>query len=160
MPLEEQSRHLTAFSIPRANSNYPDRNVILLPAFLREEIVEAAHGQLLSGHMGVFETKERICQSYYWPNMDADIYKHIYKCTTCQERRFQHLERSEKLTPLPLCTEPNQRVHIDLFGPLKSNSGKKMVMCMTDAFTKYIEVTVIPNKKATTVAEAILPMDL
>ncbi len=80
--------------------------------------------------------------------MDADISKHIGKCITCQERRFQHLERSEKLTPLPLCTEPNQRVHIDLFGPLKSNSGKKMVMCITGAFTKYIEVAVIPNKKS------------
>ena len=95
--------------------------------------------------MGVPKTKERICQSYYWPNMDADISKHIDKCTTCQGRRFQHLERTEKLTPLPLCTEPNQRVHIDLFGPLKSNSDNKMFMCMTDAFTKYIEVAVIPN---------------
>jgi hypothetical protein len=87
--------------------------------------------------------------------MDVDSSKHIGKCTTCQERRFQHLERSEKLTPLPVCTEPNQRVHIDLFGQLKSNSGKKMVMCITDTSTKYIEVTVIPDKEAPTVAEAI-----
>jgi hypothetical protein len=59
------------------NNNYQDRNVIILPAYLRQEIIKAAHGQLLSGHMGVSKPKERICQSYYWPNMDANISKHI-----------------------------------------------------------------------------------
>jgi hypothetical protein len=44
----------------RTNNNYPDRNVIALPASLKEEIIEAAHEQLLSRHMGVSKTKERI----------------------------------------------------------------------------------------------------
>jgi hypothetical protein len=62
--------------------------------------------------------------------------QHFDKCTTCQERRYQHVERTEELTPLPQCPELNQRVHVDLFGPMKPNSGKKIVLCMTDAFTK------------------------
>jgi hypothetical protein len=32
---------------------------------------------------------------------------------------------------------------------------EKMDIFMTDTFTKYIEVAVIPNKEATTLAEAI-----
>jgi hypothetical protein len=32
--------------------------------------------------------------------------------------------KKKKLTFLPLCTEANQRVDIDLFGPLKSTNGK------------------------------------
>jgi Integrase core domain len=61
------------------------------------------------------------------------------------------------LSPLPQCTEPNQRIHADLFGPLKMSSGnKKFILCLTDAFTEYVELVTIPNKEAFTVATAIL----
>jgi hypothetical protein len=47
-------------------------------------------------------------------------------------------------------------VHADLFGPLKtSDKGKKFILCITDAFTKYVELVALPNKEAATVAEAI-----
>jgi hypothetical protein len=104
----------------------------VLPASLKQEVIQAAHGQLLSGQSGISERAERINQFYYWPNMGVDICQHIEKRTTCQERRFQHIERSEILTPLPLCTEPIQM--------------QKMVMCMADAFTKYSEFVAIENK--------------
>ena len=39
---------------------------------------------------------------------------------------------------------------MDLFGPLKtSNSGKKYVMVITDAFSKYVEIMAIPDKQKT-----------
>ena len=60
------------------------------------------------------------------------------------------------LTPLPQCTALNQRVQMDLFGPLKTSSqGKKFVLCLTDAFTKYAVMLAIDNKEAVTVAKAI-----
>jgi hypothetical protein len=47
-------------------------------------------------------------------------------------------------------------VHADLFGPLKtSDSGKKFILCLTDALTKYVELVPLPNKEADTVANAI-----
>ena len=47
-------------------------------------------------------------------------------------------------------------MHADLFGPLKtSDKGKKFILCITDAFTKYVELVALPNKEASTVAEAI-----
>jgi Integrase core domain len=63
----------------------------------------------------------------------------------------------ELLSPLPQCTEPNQRIHADLFGPLKTTDrDKKFILCVTDAFTKYVELVVLPNKEALTVATGIL----
>jgi hypothetical protein len=48
-------------------------------------------------------------------------------------------------------------IHVDLFGPLKmSDSGKKFILCMTDALTKYVELVPLPNKEANTVANAFL----
>jgi hypothetical protein len=53
--------------------------------------------------------------------------------------------------------EPNQRVRVDLFGPLKTSDGdKKFILCITDTFTKYVELLVLPNKEALMVATGIL----
>jgi hypothetical protein len=61
-----------------------------------------------------------------------------------------------KFAELPQPTEPNHRVHADLFGPLKtSDSGKKFILFMTDTLTKDVELVPLPNKEADTVANAI-----
>ena len=132
------------------------RSVLLLPSKLATEIVQEAHGQILTGHDGIAKTKERLLQSYYWPNMDSDVINHIKACIRCQSRRVDHRPKPHLLTPLPQCSEPNQRVHVDMYGPLKtSDSGKKYVLVMTDAFSKYAEVVATPNKESATVSLAI-----
>jgi len=87
--------------------------------------------------------------------MDADIAEHIKACQRCQKRKYDRPQPT-LLSPLPQCTEPNQWVDIDLFGPLKtSGHGKKMVLCMTDTFTKYVELVALTDKEAETTGEAI-----
>ena len=45
---------------------------------------------------------------------------------------------------------------MDLFGPLKTMpSGKKFILCVTDAFSKYAELVAIPDKSASTVGSAL-----
>ena len=88
--------------------------------------------------------------------MDADIAAHLQACHRCQIRRTDDRPPPALLSSLPQPTEPNQRIHADLFGPLKtSDSGKKFILCMTDALTKYVELVPLPNKEADTVANAI-----
>ena len=130
--------------------------VIFLPASLVPEALSDAHGNLLVGHDGIYKMKERLLQCFYWPGMDADIAAHLKSCHRCQLRRKDDRPPPALLSTLPQPTEPNQRVHADLFGPLKtSDSGKKFILCMTDALTKYVELVPLQNKEATTVAEAI-----
>jgi Integrase core domain len=60
------------------------------------------------------------------------------------------------LAPLPILECPNIRIHADLFGPMiTADSNKKIVLCFTDAFTKYAVVTAIASKDAEKVADAI-----
>jgi hypothetical protein len=140
----------------RLGANFQHRSVLLVPQHLIKEVLSEAHGQLLTGHFRVSKTKQRILQSYYWPNMDTDITEHLKTCDKCQITKSGKTA-PELLSPLPQCTEPNQRIHADLFGPLKTSSGdKKLILCLTDAFTKYVELVTIPNKEAFTVATAIL----
>jgi hypothetical protein len=118
-----------------------------VPQHLIPDILHKAHGHFLAGHFGISKTKERLLQSYYWPNMESDILDHLWKCDKCQVAESGKTS-PELLSPLPQCTEPNQRVHADLFGPLKtSERDKNFILCITDAFTKYVELVVLPNKR-------------
>ena len=131
------------------------KNAIWLPKSFRHQIICAAHDNLLSGHESVTKTIERIQLSYTWPGMRKEIDYHIKSCTNCQFKK-KATKDPNILKQLPQCNEPNQRIHVDLFGPLKSSpNGNKYILCMTDAFTKYAEVIALPNKEAITTAEAI-----
>ena len=134
----------------------PSRVVVFLPQSFVTDVLHEAHGHLLTGHDGVYKTKERLFQCYYWPGMDADITEHLKTCHKCQAGRIDHRPAPALLTPLPQPTEPNMRIHADLFGSLKDlGRGKRYILTITDAFTKYVELVALPNKEASTVCEAI-----
>ena len=134
----------------------PARTVLVIPAAQVNDLIHKTHGPLLAGLEGITKTKERLLQSYFWPNMDKDITRHVLACHRCQARRKDVHPKQNLLTPLPQCTALNQRVHMDLFGPLKTRyQGKKFVLCLTDAFTKYPVMLAIDNKEAATVTKAI-----
>ncbi len=129
---------------------------IFLPALLIPEALADAHGNLLVGHDGIYKTKEQLLQCYYWPGMDADIASHLKSCHRCQVRRKDDCLLPAQLSSLAQPTEPNQRIHADLFGPLKtSDSRKTFILCMTDALTKYVNLVPLPNKEVATVASTI-----
>ena len=125
--------------------------VLFAPPTMRDTILHEAHGAALSRHRGTLKTKERILQSYFWPGMDQDIQTHLKTSQKCQLQRTR--DQTRPLSPLPQCTQPNQRILADLFGFLVvSGRGKKYILCITDAFTKYVELVAIDNKEAATVA--------
>jgi Integrase core domain len=87
--------------------------------------------------------------------MIQDIEKHKNFCLCCQQRKKSTNKRTP-LAPLPISDHPNLRIHADLFGPMiTADSHKKIVLCITDAFTKYAVVTAIARKDAEMVADAI-----
>ena len=129
---------------------------ILAPREIRQDILQSAHNSLLGGHMGLFKTRARILERYYWPKMEKDLKEHISTCLSCQSIKPSNRSNRAPLVPLEQPETPNCRVHIDLFGPLTSTgSGKKYIIVMTDAFTKYVELAALPSKEAGVVAKAI-----
>ncbi len=95
----------------------PSRVVLFLPAALTTDAMTEAHGQLLTGHDGIYKTKERLMQCFYWLGMDADIAwlgmdadiaAHLKSCHRCQLRRRDNRPPPALLLPLPLPTEPGQ----------------------------------------------------
>lgn len=136
------------------DNNYP-RTALFLPSKYRQAAICEAHGGVLTGHDAWLKTYIRISSSYFWTDMTKEIKTHIQACIRCQIRKTQK-QIPVPLQPLPIPDSPNQRIHVDLFGPLKtSDRHHKYILCMTDAFTKIAEVVAVPNKEAATVANEI-----
>lgn len=127
--------------------------VLFTPAGMINTIIRNAHGTPMSGHWAVPRTIARISESYFWPTMSRDVTSFIQHCGPCQ--RAQRPPKNAELTPWPATSKPNERVHIDLFGPLKGDPNFKYVAVITCAFSKWTEVLPLTNKEAPTVAKAV-----
>ena len=89
--------------------------------------------------------------------MNDEVADHVKNCPVCGASPHKTAQTGAATTPLPVPAGPNHRVHVDLYGPLKTNeSGNKYVLVYTDAFTKMARVSAISDKSAPTVAQAIL----
>jgi hypothetical protein len=133
----------------------PNADLVILPRSLANAAIDNAHGTLLTGHGGIDKTVARIRELYYWPSIIIDTKQRLLECPRCQ-KALKSKSAEEELHPLPLCSAPNQRIHCDLFGPLKTETGKAHVLCITDAYTKYAELCVVNNKEASSIANAII----
>jgi len=132
------------------------RSLICLPSTLRQQAINHMHSSWFGGHAGILKTTERLLLYYYWPGLNTDVHEALKNCEKCQKTNTNPKIPTAMVQPLPLLTEPNQRVHADLFGPLKTSArGKKYILVMTDAFTRYVELVPIDNKETITVANAI-----
>jgi len=134
--------------------NYP-RTALYLPSRYRKEAMWEAPGGIYGGHNATHKTYLKISTSYFWPKMKQDIKRHKNYCLRCQQQK-KSTNKQTPLAPLPILECPNLLILADLFGPMiTTDSNKKIVLCITDAFMKYAVVTAIASKDAETVADAI-----
>jgi hypothetical protein len=132
------------------------RSFIMVPDSLRYCLISQFHNSWFGGHEGVHKMVQWMQLYYFWPNMLNNVNEVIKSCERCQKSATTPAIPPSSMQPLPTLTAPNQRFHADLFGPLKiSASGKKYILLMTDAFTRYIELVAIENKEADCVMDAI-----
>jgi transposase InsO family protein len=130
-----------------------DIALLVVPEHLRERIIQAAHLAREAGHGGIHRTTERIQLSYWWPALKQDVDNFIKKYERYQTSKTP-MPAKAPLQSLPNCSEPNERIHIDLFTDMRQRSGAKHICVMTDAFSKYTEMVCIESKFADVVARA------
>jgi transposase InsO family protein len=126
---------------------------IVIPRHMREEIVVMAHEQ---GHFGVKRTQAVIQPRFYWPFWKSDASKCVAACFSCNRRKGP---QSRAKLPLKryVCSQPMQRVAIDILGQLPTTPrGNRYLLVCTDYFTKWIEAFPLQNQEAETVADALV----
>jgi hypothetical protein len=92
------------------------------PLSLRQLVMEAAHASHDGGHQGETMTIDRVRLGYYWPGMTSDISAFVHRCPLCQMVKAK-LPAKAGLLSMPICSSPNKRLHIDLYGPLKTSAA-------------------------------------
>ena len=130
---------------------------VVVPQSMKSELLREAHNSSIAGHGGQFRTMERLRSVFWWPNMTEDVAQHVKQCQTCQKVSTSGTTPPAPLEPLPVPSKTNERIHIDLFGPLKSSqAGNTYVLVITDALTKLVRLFAAPDKEAATVARLLL----
>ena len=140
------------------SAGQPERPLLWAPALIQNQILDAAHCSRFAGHGGRFRTHERVLQRYWWPGLSAAVDQFVTNCPVCQKNKhpYAYKSRHSPLLALEVPREPNVRVHMDLYGPLSvGSSGKKYVLVLTDAFTKYADVSAVASKDAPVIAAAV-----
>ena len=146
------NEHQLLFVVEQHSDGTPTPK-LYVPRAIQKEFLRLAHTGL-NGHAGISSTHARLRESCYWPSMLNDVRTFILQCSTCQHARDTTKRTLAPLGELDAVDRPWVRVHMDLFGPLKSTGSNHFVLVLTDAFSKYVELVPIPNKESSTVAEA------
>jgi transposase InsO family protein len=130
--------------------------VLVIPKSLHNLVLAVAHDSAIGGHRNALKTQDRITNSYWWPGLFKDIQTYIRQCHICQTKNNPHSKASitAPLHPLPITSRFNDRVSMDLLGPLKSVNQYTYVLVITDAFTKWVELVAVADKSATSIANA------
>jgi len=141
---------------PRPGFPRDKRFRIVPPMDMQDKLLRDAHDDVLAGHTGEFGTSERLKTRFWWPGLANDVREHIRNCRVC-DAAARSQDRPTAVTPLRIPTRPNERIHVDLWGPHKDDTGQKKWVCvLTDALTKIVQLHVMTDKSAHTTAEALL----
>lgn len=127
--------------------------VPVIPAPLRDTMIELAHHVPFAGHQGKELTVSRLRAIGWWRGMARDVEFRVEHCMACQ--RLRKTRGGTKLPTFWPAEEPFETVHMDLVGPFHTGAGgSKYIMSILDRFSRYLVLVPLPDKKAETVARA------
>lgn len=121
---------------------------ILVPKYLRNNIISSCHDPPVAGHFGLFKTLGRIQENYYWPRMKQEVLRYVKACKTCSSQKLANNPRMGFMGAEKSVQFPWQIIAVDLMGPFpRSPRGFAYLLVIGDWFTKY--TLVHPIRKAT-----------
>ena len=111
------------------------------------------------GHYGIGKTYSLIKRYYHWPKMIRHIQAHADSCSLCRREKMQADKHQSQTTEIPKRTFV--KVSIDLIVEMPtSHYGNKYILVMVNHLTSWQMVKAIPDKEATTVANAIFKKNM
>lgn len=117
-----------------------------------------AHTIPLAGHLGQKKMGQRILKRFYWPTLFKDVADFCRSCEVCQKSTHRRVPKAPMI-PLPVVSEPFQRVAMDIVGPLpRSHAGNRYVLVVCDYATRNPEAMALRNIDAESVAEELVKL--
>ena len=136
--------------------NRTGKHQFVVPHNKREEALKTFHDLPTSGHRGITQTYEKICDQLWWPKLKEDVHYWCNSCTSCARFKTHHLPKA----PIQSLAagHPNEVVAIDFVGPMPGPTKLNNVylLVMVDHFTRYAEAVALPDRQASSVAKALM----
>jgi len=132
---------------------------VIVPASLRQQIMQNYHDGTLGGHGGAITTYHRIKQDFWWPKMWANIRSFTRTCKPCQLFKIGQSFHQNKGKIGADASYPFHTVNVDIKGPLKVSASprrNKYIVSVYCTMTHYVEAYAVPDKTSKTVAECLL----
>lgn len=132
------------------------KQLIFVPASLRNDVIHLCHDHEFSAHNGITRTEERLANRFYFPGYSRSIVSYVKTCQFCSERKSgKHLKLP--LFGMPTCTRPMQLIGIDIVGPYnKTTNGNEYMLTVIDYFTKYAWAIPIPDTSTEMIMKKIM----
>ena len=132
------------------------RTRLVIPAKLRETVMELCYELPSAGHQGTERTLFKVKDKYHWYNMSRDIRTFVLTCEVCSKHNKPTRNARCHMTPYH-AGAPMERVHLDFMGPLpKTKKGNEYVLMMVDQFTKWTECIPLASQTTETTAQAAI----
>ncbi|XP_069176498.1 uncharacterized protein [Procambarus clarkii] len=126
---------------------------LVVPTEYREQILQAAHDDLMGDHQGITSMYHKICKLFYCSKLKKDVVRYCHNCVVCQTvgKPNQTVPRAP-LYPIVVPEEPFTHVVLDCVGPLPRTKSGNMymftILCMT---TRFPEAYALRNIRASTI---------
>jgi len=129
----------------------------VVPVKFRVIVLKLAHEGVLSGHLGIRKTTDRVLSSFYWPGVQGDVSKFCQSCDVCQRTLPKGKVTRVPLETMPLMDVPFERVAIYLVGPIHpvTERGNRYILTLVDYSTRYPEAVPLKSIETERVAEAL-----
>ena len=129
---------------------------LVLPQSRRTQAIKIAHSVPMAGHLGRRRTTARLLRRFFWPGIHKSVAEACRSCPVCQKAARKPSAKAP-LQPLPVISEPFERVAIDIVGPLpRTKSGFKYLLTMVDYGTRYPEAVPLRSTDSASVATALM----
>jgi len=114
----------------KTNCRGRTKKQLAIPETLRQRVMTNAHAGVMSGHLGIHRTQERIIASFWWPGMSGDITRFCHSCDICQKTISKGRVSKLPLGKMPVIEIPFKRVAVDLIGEMfpASSRGHRYIL--------------------------------
>ena len=120
---------------------------VCVPTVLRSNVLQELHNQ----HLGICRMKSLARGYFWWPGLDADIEKCAKDCEICIS--VKNAPPSAPLQPWKWATRRFERIHLDF-----AEKDSKNFLVLIDAYSKWLEVLIMPNITSSHLIEVLRPI--
>ncbi|CAF1052565.1 unnamed protein product [Brachionus calyciflorus] len=129
---------------------------LVLPNTKINKVIELTHSNILSGHLGIKKTKEKIFNRFFRPKLGKAVEEFIKQCEVCQKTKNPTTLPKAPLKSIK-CHYPMQLVTMDIVGPLPiTSNGNKYILVVCCHFSKFVVLFALADQQAETVANSLL----